>query len=111
MAPHSERSILGQKYRVSADAWLFPFLLKYTLGRRTVAPLGDAGATLRHLGPFDVKGIQLDIAITAGAGLRWRISVIGITPEIRFLHWTSRYNEPAQNEAMLMFGFTFPVQR
>jgi hypothetical protein len=129
-APHGGPVNFGQKYSVSADAWLFPLLLKYTLGRRTVAPFADAGATLRHLDPFDGQGIQLnfdlqprpvsvhlesgrdlDVAITAGVGLRWRISVIGITPEIRLLHWTSRYNEPAQNQAMLMLGLTFPARR
>lgn len=129
-APHGGAVNFGQKYSVSADGWLFPFLLKYTFGRRRVAPFADAGATLRHLGPFDGKGIQLDfylqpqptsvhiesgrdldVAITAGAGLRWRISVIDITSEIRFLHWTSQYYQPVQNRAMLMFGLTFPARR
>jgi hypothetical protein len=47
----------GQKSSVSADGWLFPLLLKYAFGRRRLAPFADAGATLRHLGPFDGKGI------------------------------------------------------
>jgi len=120
----------GEKYSVSANGWLFPLLLKYTLGRRRVAPFADAGATLRHLGPFDGKGVQLDyyyqpqpisihfdsgrnldVAITAGAGLKWRISVVDITPEIRFLRWTSLYYQPVQNQAMLMLGLTFPARR
>jgi hypothetical protein len=130
IAPHGGNVNFGEKYSVSADGWLFPLLLKYTLGRRRVAPFVDAGATLRHLGPFDGKGIQLDfnlqaqptsvhlesgrgldVAITAGAGLKWRVSVIDITPEIRFLHWTSQYYQPVQNQAMLMLGLTLPARR
>ena len=90
----------------------------------------NAGATLRHLGAFDGEGIQLsfdlqpqpasvhidtgrdlDVAITAGAGIRWRISVIDVAPEIRFLRWTSLYYQPVQNQAMLMLSLTFPARR
>jgi hypothetical protein len=120
----------GQKYSVSADGWLFPILVKYTFGRRRVAPFVAAGATLRHLGPFDGKGIYLNFdlqpqpisvhidsgrdpeaAITVGAGLRWRVSRIDIDPEIRFLHWTSPYYQPVRNQAMLMLTITFPARR
>jgi hypothetical protein len=53
----------------------------------------------------------VDVAITVGAGLRWRVSVIDIAPEVRFLHWTSQYDQPVQNQAMLMLGVTFPARR
>jgi hypothetical protein len=120
----------GQQYSVAANGWLFPFLLKYTIGRHRIAPFVDAGATLRHLGPFDGQGIQLDFylnpqptsvhfesgrnldaAVTVGGGLQWRISVFDVVPEIRFLHWTSTYYQPVQNQAMLMLGVTFPVRK
>jgi hypothetical protein len=57
------------------------------------------------------SGRDLDAAITAGAGLRWRISVIDIAPEIRFLHWTAQNYQPVQNQAMLMLGLTFSARR
>jgi hypothetical protein len=129
-APHGGTVNFGQKYSVSADGWLFPFLLKYTFGRRRVALFVAAGATLRHLGPFDGKGIQLnfdlqpqptavhiesgrdlDVAITVSAGLRWHTSVIDVTPQIRFLRWTSQYYQPVQNQAMLMLGLNFPARK
>lgn len=113
----------GQKYSASANGWLFPLLLKYTLRRSRIAPFVSAGATLRHLGAFDGKGVQLDfflqpqpmdvhfvtgrdldVAVTAGAGIKWRVSVVDIMPEVRFMHWTSTYYQPAQNQAMLMLG-------
>ena len=51
-APHGGAVNFGQKYSVSADGWLFPFLLKYTFGWRRVAPFADAGATLRTSRPI-----------------------------------------------------------
>jgi hypothetical protein len=120
----------GQYFGASANGWLFPLRLKYTFSKRTVSPFAGAGATLRHLGPFDGAGAQadrnlnsqptsfhiesgrdLDVAVTAGAGVRWRVGVFEISPEIRFLHWTSAYYQPAQNQAMLMLGVALPARR
>jgi hypothetical protein len=120
----------GEYYGASANAWLFPLQLKYVFGGRKLAPFINAGATLRHLGPFDGDGIRLDfflqpqrtkfhiesgrdldVAETVGGGVRWRAGVFDISPEIRFLHWTSTYYQPAQNLAMLMLGITLPVRR
>lgn len=128
--PHGGPVNFGQQYSASANGWLFPLLLKYNFGRRRIVPFADAGATLRHLGPFDGRGVQvdfylqpqptsvhiesgrdLDVAITAGAGVRWRLSVIDVAPEVRFLHWTEQNYQPVQNQAMLMLGLTFPAQR
>jgi len=127
-APHGGLVNFGHSYSASAGAWLFPLLLKYTFGRHRITPFVDAGATLRHLGAFDGKGVQLDfylqpqptvihiendrdldVAITAGAGVRWRVGPMDVSPEIRFLHWTSQHYQPAQNQAMLMLGLTFPA--
>jgi hypothetical protein len=118
----------GQYFGASANGWLFPLQIKYTFAKRTLSPFVNAGATLRHLGPFDGTGAQadfylhpqpasfhiessrdLDVGITAGAGVRWRAGVIDVSPEIRFLRWTSAYYQPAQNQAMLMLSITFPA--
>ncbi len=129
-APHGGPVNFGLQYGASAGAWLVPLLLKYNFGRHRITPFVDAGATLRHLGPFDGQGVQLDflfrpqpisvhfdsgrdldVAIAAGAGLRWRLSVIDIAPEIRFLHWSSENFQPARNQGMLMLGLTFPARK
>jgi hypothetical protein len=129
-APHGGPVNFGQKYSVSADGWLFPFLLRYAFGTPRLAPFVDAGATLRHLGAFEGQGIQLDFflqpqaapvrvesgrdldaAVTAGGGVRWRMGAIDVAPEVRFLHWTSAYYQPARNQAMLMLGLTFPARK
>jgi len=120
----------GQYFSASANGWLFPLQLKYTFGARPFSPFINAGATLRHLGPFDGAGTQvesslqpqpaslhletgrdLDVAETVGAGVRWRAGPFDVWPEIRFLHWTSTYYQPAQNQLMLMVGVTFPAGR
>ena len=120
----------GQYFGASANGWLFPLQLKYAFAKRRLSPFVNAGATLRHLGPFDGTGTQadfylnpqpasfhidsgrnLDVAVTAGAGVRWRVGVFEISPEIRFLHWTSAYYQPAQNQAMLMLGVALPVRK
>ena len=120
----------GQYFGASANAWLFPLQLKYTFAKRTLSPFVDAGATLRHLGSFDGTGTQadfylnpqptafhmesgrtLDVAVTVGAGVGWRAGAFDISPEVRFLHWTSAYYQPAQNQAMLMLGIAFPARR
>jgi hypothetical protein len=129
-AGHGQAVDFGYQYSVAASAWAFPLLLRYTHGRGRIAPFVNAGATLRHLGAFDGQGTQLDfflkpqqmsfhfesgrdldVAITAGAGLRWRTPVVDVSPEIRYLHWTSSYNQPAQDQAMLMLGISFPPRR
>jgi hypothetical protein len=120
----------GRRAGVAADAWLFPLLLKYSFASRKLAPFATAGATLRHLGTFNGRGLQLDfflrpqpqsfhfetgrdldVAITAGAGVRWSLVFFDISPEIRFLHWTSTYYQPAPNQAMFMLGITFPARK
>ena len=120
----------GQYFGASANGWLFPLQLKYVFGEGRLSPFVNAGATLRHLGPFDGAGIQvdpflqpqpasfhiesgrdLDVAETVGAGVRWRAGIVDVSPEIRFLHWTSAYYQPAQNQIMLMVGITFPNWR
>jgi hypothetical protein len=130
MAPRGGSVNFGQKYSVSAGGWLFPLLLQYHFGRRRAAPFVAAGATLRHLDAFEGRGIQLnfelqpepvslhlesgrnlEVAITAGAGLRWRIAIIDVSPEVRFLRWTSAYYQPVQNQGMFMLTLTFPARR
>ena len=126
---HGGSPNFGQYFGASANGWLFPLELKYIFGPRQLSPFINAGATLRHLGPFDGMGTQvdfflqpqptsfhfesgreLDVAEAVGAGLRWR-GVFDVSPEIRFLHWTSEYCQPVQNQLMLMVGITFPAWR
>jgi hypothetical protein len=120
----------GYVASVAANAFAFPLLAKYSFSRRRMTPFIDAGATLRHLDLFNGDGIQLDVylhpnstafrfdpgkavdvAVTAGAGLRYRVSLVDVVPEIRFLHWTAQYEQPVANQAMLILTIAFPVRR
>jgi hypothetical protein len=103
---------------VAANAFAFPLLGKYNFGYRGLRAFAGGGATLRHLSSFEGKGIQIDprlgglglygtpadfefdsgkaidVAITATAGLRYRLGAIDLLPEIRYLHWTAAYEQP-----------------
>jgi len=58
-----------------------------------------------------VAGGNPEIAVTAGAGIRVRLLLFDLLPEIRFLHWTSRYHNPVQNQAILALAVVFPPRR
>jgi hypothetical protein len=121
----------GFAQSLAANAYAFPLLFQFNLGRgRSLSPFVEAGTTLRHLQTFTGQGIQydfylhpnpmsftfnpdkaLDVAITAGAGIRWHVSVFDVSPEVRYLHWTAPYEQPAQDQAMLMLTVSFPARR
>jgi hypothetical protein len=119
---------VGTRGGASANVWLFPLLLRYDLHRRRVSPFVDLGAALRRLGPFNGQGYQLDfyyqphpvsshtvpggnpeIAIAAGAGIRTRVPLFDLASEVRFIHWTTGYFVPVQNQAVLIVSVTFPA--
>jgi hypothetical protein len=120
----------GFTQNLAANAWLFPLLVKYNIGHHSLTPFVEAGATLRHLGVFNGAGIQydfflhpnpatftfdpgkaLDVAVTAGAGVRFHAWLVDVAPEIRYLHWTAAYEQPAQDQAMLMLTVSFPGRK
>jgi len=130
VAGHGGPISFGQYFSVSANGWLFPLQVEYDFKRRGLSPFIDAGATLRHLGSFDGRGAEidfslqpeaasfhfetgrdLDVAETAGAGVRLRAGALNVSPEIRFMHWTSKDYQPVQNRLMLLLGITFPARR
>lgn len=44
-------------------------------------------------------------------GIRVRLLSFDLLPEIRFLHRTSRYYNPVQNQAILTLAIVFPAPR
>jgi hypothetical protein len=128
VVPRGGNYSFGMRSGAEANAWLFPVLLKYTPVDRKFSPFVTAGTTLRRLGPLTGQGFALDLflrpypqpfyrdgqfdaAITAGGGVRWRLAFLDLSPEIRFLHWTSSNYPPIQNQAMLMIGITFAARK
>jgi hypothetical protein len=119
----------GQRAALGANEWTVPLLVKYTVPHRRIAPFVAAGATMQFLSDFKGNGIEISffgnpepknvrfvteqprVAITAGAGLRLRALGVAISPEIRYLHWTSVSAEPVQNRALFLLGITWPAPR
>jgi hypothetical protein len=120
----------GTRGATAANVWLFPMLVRYNIGHRRLTPFVNAGATLRHLGDFTGSGTQLDfylqpqpltfhatpggnpaVAITAGVGVRSHVWRADVSAELRFLHWTTSYLVPAQNQGMLQVAVIFPARR
>ena len=120
----------GYSQSLAANAFLFPLLAKYSFGNKRLRPFIHTGATLRHLDTFVGNGIQLDfylhpspakfqfdpqksidVAITAGVGVRYRLAIFDIAPEIRYLHWTAAYEQPVKDQALLMVTISFPSKK
>jgi hypothetical protein len=129
-AMHGDEVNFGYVTSVAANAFLFPVLVRCNWSLHRLSPFVEAGATLRHLSTFTGHGIQLDfylhpndtsfqfdpgkavdVALTAGSGFRYRLARVELVPEIRYLHWTAHYEQPVQNQAMLMVTVAFPARR
>lgn len=78
-----------------ADSWEFPVMLKYSIGRGTIAPVLGAGVTVRHLNNFGNASTFLlsssttsnNVGFVAGGGFRFRAGPLNITPEVRYVRW------------------------
>ena len=125
---YASGATLGSSASVSANAFAFPLLAKYIFGHRRIKPYIEAGVTLRPLNNFSGEGYQadgyshpvatvfefdpgkaIDVAVTAGLGVRYRIGMVDVVPEIRVLHWTAVYEQPVPDQTMLMLTLAFPA--
>jgi len=76
-------------------------------------------AARQHAVPFRVRvrgvgagtpGPKLGNKSPAGAGIGTRASVFDLASEVRFMHWTTGYFVPVQNQAVLIVSVTFPAR-
>jgi hypothetical protein len=120
-AGHGQPVSFGYRADLAADLWDVPLLLRYRIRESKWMPFAGAGATLRRIGDFTGQGVQVDFylqpqpatfeitpihafetAITLAGGARRRFGHFTLSPEVRFLHWTSATDVPARNQALLM---------
>jgi opacity protein-like surface antigen len=106
-----------------ADWWEFPVMAKFTPGSGAIAPVLGAGVTVQHINNFgDVPSYLFtgstqsnSVGFIAGAGVRFRVGAVSVTPEMRYTRWTNRGFTQSlvdtitggRNQAQLLVGVTF----
>ena len=110
-------SINGGTTAKAGSSWEFPLLGKYRFGRSFVKPCIEAGVSFNHLGgyllPFRLPIPQQPAGSTTrtgwavGAGVELKLSVLRISPGIRFSHWGSQPFVPSTNAADFLVGLGF----
>jgi hypothetical protein len=114
----------GTIQRLAANSWEFPLLLKYVWQQGAVGPFGVLGGSIRRINSFDysqetfsgssyniVRG-QVEEGHTQGgwvigSGLRFNLSVVKISPEVRYTRWTSDTFLPTRNQVEFLLGLMF----
>lgn len=108
---------------IHSDSWEFPVMLKLTPSRSVIAPVFGAGVTVRHLNDFSQAPNFLfntvsnpnTVGFVAGAGLRFQVGPVSVTPELRYMRWANNSFSSSlsnllplnQNEASFLVGITF----
>ena len=100
----------------TSNAWEFPLLVKYKFPSKIVRPYVDAGVawdTLQGLSNATELKSSTTMGAVLGAGLEVKALVLKISPEIRYIRWTSQHFDVAnllqsnQNQAEFLVGITF----
>jgi hypothetical protein len=117
----------GTVYRLAANSWEFPMLLRYRWNQR-LRPFAAFGGTFRRIEGFDtstehiaygfnppysVSRFRIDRPLTQGGiasgigVLLLRVRYFKITPELRYTRWTSLRFFPTQNQVEILVGLGF----
>lgn len=106
------------------DSWEFPIMGKWSFGH-TIAPVIGGGISFRHVNNTNGLPSYLllgttnnnDYGAVAGAGVKFRVGPVDVTPEIRYTRWMNNNNDFSQNilnlvsssrnQAQVLVGITF----
>jgi len=106
----------------TVSAWEFPIMLKFTSGEGPVVPVLGGGITFRRMSAeglssmlYNVTGTRSAVGAIAGAGVRFRVGPIDVTPEFRLARWNQSGFETSfvniipfsRTEATFLVGVTF----
>jgi hypothetical protein len=115
----------GLNPRIHSDSWEFPMMLKFAPGSGPIAPVAGAGISLRHINRGslgDIPGFLFNgttstnsVGFVAGAGLRFQMGAVTVTPEVRYKRWGGDSFSQSllnllplnRNEASFLVGVTF----
>ena len=107
----------------TSTSWEFPVMLKFTAGHQAIAPVLGAGVTVRHVNDFGTIPSFIfnqatspnTVGFVAGAGLRFKLGPVSITPELRYTRWGGNSFSQSlvnllplnRNEGSVLLGVTF----
>ena len=115
--------------RLVANSWEFPLAVKYVWQYGSVRPFALTGGSVRRINSFEgsqeqfAPGTSTPYTLTQyrfeggrgltqggwviGSGVRFDVSVVKISPEIRYTRWTSERLFPTQNQVEFLLGMMF----
>jgi outer membrane protein with beta-barrel domain len=116
-----EADALYRRYRLGGSGvneWDFPILLKYRFSAIPVLhPFVDAGPIFNHVS--EIQSVTSNVSapgVVIGAGIDFKLLILHIKPEFRYIHWVDPNHNFAplnsslasnQNQAELLLGVTF----
>ena len=116
-----EADALFRRYKLGGSGvneWDFPILLKYRFTAIPVLhPFVDAGPIFNHVS--EIQSVTSNVSapgVVVGAGIDFKLLILHIKPEFRYIHWVDANHNFAplnsnlasnQNQAQFLVGFTF----
>ena len=116
---------IGRIDRLSGNDWQFPLLLKFQDSRGRLKPFVSAGAALRHVWglqgsteSFSLRPVippsvsrypvsaekNIQAGLVFAGGVRYRMGLIAVLPEIRYTRWTSISLQPGRHQLEFLLG-------
>ena len=112
--------VRGGTVAKTGTSWEFPLLGKYRFGSSAAKPYLDAGVSFNRLSgyltPFrslpsplseQPVGSTTRTGLAVGAGIELKVSIVRISPGIRFSHWGDKLLVPGSNAADFLIGVSF----
>ena len=97
-----------------SNSWSFPILAKYKFPGKTARLFVDAGFAARHIGDVPHLLESGNKGFVLGAGFRYDLKLLKISPELRWTRWNNDQGDPATgslssklNQAEFLIGVTF----
>lgn len=89
----------------TSRVWDFPIMARVELPIPIARPFIGAGPTFRRISSFQDQNWQK--GIVAGAGIRFNIGLVKITPELRYSNFRASGPRGVDNQGEFLLGITF----
>lgn len=95
----------GQIVQSTSRAWDFPIMARVELPIPIARPFIGAGPTFRYIPFYSSDNWQK--GVVAGAGIRFNIGFVKITPELRYSNFRASGPRGVDNQGEFLMGITF----